>query len=166
MLNKAIKLLLEKCPLVRYPVCFDPREIVRDSEDSEARFRRVVHKLDNGKRVKSKDFDDLLWQSKYSICDQNLKEARLYSFFNEEMSAVNEYSLLLDVIKLCLCLSRGQATIEREFSVNTNVIDENVREESTFAQRIFHDRTCEVGGVLEVPLSKELLTSVRCSHRL
>ena len=63
-----------------------------------------------------------------------------------------------------MCLPHGQATVERGFSVNANVIVENLQEESIVAQRIVHDRICEA-GVLEVPLSKELLTSVRCSHQ-
>ena len=62
-------------------------------------------------------------------------------------------------------MSHGQATVERGFSVNANVIVENLQKESIVTQRIVHDRTCEAGGVLEVPLSKELLTSVRCSHQ-
>ena len=50
-------------------------------------------------------------------------------------------------------MSRGQATVERGFSVNANVIVKNLREEIVVAQRIVHDRICEA-GVLEVPLSK------------
>ena len=38
--------------------------------------------------------------------------------------------------------------------MNANVIVENLTEESLVAQRIVHDHICEVGGVLEVPLSK------------
>ena len=41
VLNKATKLLLDKCPLkyslVRNLACFDPHEIVRNPEDSKAR---------------------------------------------------------------------------------------------------------------------------------
>ena len=65
MMNKASKLLLGKCPLkyflVRNLACFVPREIGRDPQDSKARCRRVVHKLDNTKRVKAKDCDGILW---------------------------------------------------------------------------------------------------------
>ena len=60
------------------------------------------------------------------------------------------------------CLSHGQATLENGFSVNASGIVENLAEESIVAQRIVHDRNCLVVGV---PLFKELLTSVRCSHR-
>ena len=181
VLIKATTLLLEKCPLkyslVRNLACLDPREIAKNPEDSKAKFRRVVNKLDNAKRVNTKDCDDLLWQynqfvsevacaskSKYADYDP-YSEARLDTFFCEEIGTVNEYSLLFDVVKICLCLSHGQATVERRFSVNANVIVENLQEESIVAQSIVHDRICEAGGVLEVPLSKELLTSVRCSHQ-
>ena len=77
-----------------------------------------MHKLDNAKRVKAKDCDDLLWQynqfigevtsaskSKYSSHDPYLEEARLDTFFYEKIWVqFNEYSLLFDVVKLCLCL--------------------------------------------------------------
>ena len=72
-----------------------------------------MHKLDNAKRVKAKDCDDLLWQynqfidevvsaskSKYASYDPYLEEARLDTFFFEEMGIVNEYSLLFNVVKL------------------------------------------------------------------
>ena len=178
VLIKATTLLLEKCPLKYSLVArLDPREIAKNPEDSKAKFRRLVNKLDNAKRVKTKDCDDLLWQynqfvsevacaskSKYVDYDP-YSEARLDTFFCEEIGTVNEYSLLFDVVKICLCLSHRQATVERGFSVNANVSVENLQEESIVAQRIVHNRICEAGGMLEVPLSKELLTSVRCSHQ-
>ena len=113
VLIKATTLLLEKCTLkyslVRNLACLDPREIAKNPEDSKAKFRRVVNKLDNAKRVKTKDCDDLLWQynqfvsevacaskSKYVDYDP-YSEARLDTFFCEEIGTANEYSLLFDV---------------------------------------------------------------------
>ena len=142
VLIKATTLLLEKCPLkyslVRNLACLDPREIAKNPEDSKAKFRMVLNKLDNAKRVKTKDCDDLLWQynqfvsevacaskSKYVDYDP-YSEARLDTFFCEEIGTFNEYSLLFDVVKICLCLSHGQVTVERAFSVNANVIVENL----------------------------------------
>ena len=74
--------------------------------------------------------------------------------FHEEIGTVNGYSLLFYVVKLCLCLSHGQATLENGFSVNASAIVENLTEESVVARRIVHDRNCKVGGVLEYPCPK------------
>ena len=43
------------------------------------------------------------------------------------------------VFKLLLCLSHGQASVERGFSVNSNLLVENMHEDSLIAQRIVHD---------------------------
>ena len=43
------------------------------------------------------------------------------------------------VFKLLLCLSHGQASVERGFSVNSNLLVENMHEDSLIAQRISHD---------------------------
>ena len=64
-----------------------------------------------------------------------------------------------------MCLSDGQATVERGFSINANLIVENLQEESITAQRIFYDNISFTGGVLKIPLTKELQTSVRGSHQ-
>lgn len=64
-----------------------------------------------------------------------------------------------------MSLSHGQATVERGFSINANLIVENLQEESIAAQRIVHDSISHAGGVLEVPLVRELLRSVKGSHQ-
>lgn len=72
-----------------------------------------------------------------------------------------KYEKLLDVVKVCLILSHGQANVERGFSVNKKVEVENIKEESIISQPLI----CIIsrgGGVLNVPISKELLNS--CSH--
>ena len=67
---------------------------------------------------------------------------------------VNEISWLFFVlVKLCLCLSCGQATVERGFLTNTNVINQNLTKESIVAQRIVHNR------ILKYPVQK---TSDKC----
>ena len=43
------------------------------------------------------------------------------------------------VFKLLLCLSHEQASVERGFSVNSNLLVENMHEDSLIAQRIVYD---------------------------
>lgn len=58
---------------------------------------------------------------------------------------------------LLLLLSHGQTTVERGFSVNKEVETNNMQEDAVVAQRIIWDYVSVCGGVLKVPLTKELL---------
>lgn len=72
-----------------------------------------------------------------------------------------------DLLKFCqsaLLLSHGQATVERGFSVNKEVETCNLHEESLEALRLICDKVNVCGGVLNVPLSKELLASAGSSR--
>ncbi|KAK0131539.1 hypothetical protein N1851_033714 [Merluccius polli] len=67
-----------------------------------------------------------------------------------------------DLLKFCqsaLLLSHGQATVERGFSVNKEVETCNLYDESLEALRLICDKVIGCGGILKVPLTKELLAS-------
>ena len=66
---------------------------------------------------------------------------------------------LWKVVKLLLTLSHGQATVERGFSSNKEVMVENLAQHSLVAQRVICDHVRSVGSVLRVDFSKELLLS-------
>ena len=58
-----------------------------------------------------------------------------------------------------LLLSHGQATVERGFSINRQLEVENLNDQSYEAQRIICDHVHYVGGLLNVNITKELLSS-------
>ncbi|KAJ4946065.1 hypothetical protein JOQ06_023740 [Pogonophryne albipinna] len=64
------------------------------------------------------------------------------------------------VVKMLLVLSHGQASVERGFSINKELIVENQKEASLVAQRLIVGHIRAVGGVTNVQLTKELLISV------
>ena len=70
-----------------------------------------------------------------------------------ECMANQSYKSVFSVVKLILILSHGQATVERGFSVDKEVEDENLKEHTLVAQRIVCDHVNSVGGVLNVELS-------------
>lgn len=79
------------------------------------------------------------------------------------------YPDLLRFCKSLLLLSHGQATVERGFSINKEVETCNLQEETLESLRLVCDRISSCGGVLKVPLTKELLTSAssaRSQYRL
>lgn len=78
----------------------------------------------------------------------------------------------MDLLRFCqsvLLLSNGQATVERGFSINKKVETCNLLGESLEALRLICDNVSSCGGVLKVPLTKDLLASVasaRSQYRL
>ena len=61
--------------------------------------------------------------------------------------------------------SSGQATIERGFSVNTEVNDVNLQEVSLVSQRLVYDQIASSGVKLhEYPISKEMVKHCQQSH--
>ncbi|KAJ8273553.1 hypothetical protein GJAV_G00102950 [Gymnothorax javanicus] len=77
------------------------------------------------------------------------------------------YPDLLTFCKKLMLLSCGQATVERGFSIN-KVEADNIQEDTVVVQRI-RDYVSVCGGVLKVPLTKELLAaaaSARSQYRL
>lgn len=80
------------------------------------------------------------------------------------------YPELWTFCKKLLLLSHGQATVERGFSVNKEVEADNMQEDTVDAQRMICDYVSVCGGgVLKVPLTKEILAaaaSARSQYRL
>lgn len=75
------------------------------------------------------------------------------------------YRKLLDIVKLLLTLSHGQATVELGFSVNKKVECENLKEDSIVAQRISCDYVRNAGGILNVPITNQLLVSAASARQ-
>ena len=56
-----------------------------------------------------------------------------------------------------MILSHGQASVERGFSINKEMMVENLKEHSLIAQQIIHDHVRFIGGLENVGYTKELL---------
>jgi len=66
---------------------------------------------------------------------------------------------LWDIFKLLLTLSHGQATIERGFSQNKDIMCDNLAERTLVAQHVIIDHINYVGGLGKVKVSKQMLLS-------
>ena len=60
---------------------------------------------------------------------------RLDEFLFKHIAKVSAFSKLWNLIKKLLTLSHGQASVERGFSVNRQIMVENIKEHSFIAQR-------------------------------
>ena len=65
---------------------------------------------------------------------------------------------------MALLLSNGQATIERGFSVNKEVVIENQQTKSLIARCLIKDHIILAGGILQVSITKQMMISVRSAR--
>ncbi|KAG0434152.1 hypothetical protein HPB47_019320 [Ixodes persulcatus] len=73
----------------------------------------------------------------------------------------HDHKELLSFIKIILCLSHGNAALERDVSVKKERILKNLKEESLIAQRVVHDAVLEAGGVDKVEIADNMVLMVR-----
>lgn len=81
-------------------------------------------------------------------------KSRVDSFLHKTM---NGYAALWSFVEKLLLLSHGQATVERGFSINKEVEVCNMNEDTIVSLRLICDYVRVCGGVVKVPLTKELL---------
>lgn len=178
-LLKLVEKLKTKSPLsytvVRNLSCLDPSEICKGNTDKCCdKFRRVLSTLENCKKVNVNDCDNLLDEYKKFVdevkYDKDFKnfqktEDRLDKLYFDKMNNNKEFSSLWNVIKLLLLISHGQATVERGFSVNKEVSEQNILENNLVARRIIKDSVKSIGGLRSVLITKELLTFARDARK-
>ena len=70
------------------------------------------------------------------------------------------------VFKVLSCLSHGQASVERGFSVNSNLLVENMHEDSLTVQRIVQDHVKSLKlEAYEVKVTKTCLDNANTARR-
>uniref|UniRef100_A0A2L2YE91 Uncharacterized protein n=1 Tax=Parasteatoda tepidariorum TaxID=114398 RepID=A0A2L2YE91_PARTP len=81
---------------------------------------------------------------------------RLDDFYSNILKS-SEFSELFEVATIILTLSHGNAAVESGFSINKDMLVENLKDEFLVGLRTVYDAIHFYGGVLNVPLSKDLL---------
>ena len=69
----------------------------------------------------------------------DFKSDRLDDFHSKNIGQRAEYKDLFSVVKIVLTLSHGNAFVESGFSVNEDMLVENLQEESLISQRQVYD---------------------------
>jgi len=115
-----------------------------------AKFKVVLKKLVECQRLNIHDCDSLVLQYP-EFCDLAIKAGisafrefsfkvdRLDVFLQKHIGFVSSLTKLWNLLRELLILSHGQATVERAFSVNRQVMIENMKEQTFIAQRTIHD---------------------------
>ena len=134
------------------------------------RFEILLDELLTKEQISVSDADSAKLEYSHFVKDvsiqRNLKKFdidthRLDSLFFNLMTSDSKYSKLWTVTRKVLVLFHGQAAVESVFSINKDMLVENLKENSLIAQRVVHNAIKFYGGVLKVPLSSKLLRSVK-----
>jgi hypothetical protein len=89
---------------------------------------------------------------------------RLDNFYARLLQSEEKYKELWHIVQLVLILSHGNADVEIGFSINGDMLVENLQEQSLVAQRSVYDCIKEAGDVLSVDINKTMLQYVRGSR--
>ena len=175
-----ISKLQERSPLkyglARFASSLSPENMINNRNRSVDFFDKIVDGLYKGAWISSKEADDAKKQyfqfialanselkDEFLLYDQ--KKIRLDHFFRKFMDGNASYKKCWKVVKLVLTLSHGQAAVERGFSVNKEVLVENMQELSLVSQRQVGDYLHHVGKpISEVPMPNDLLKSCKLAH--
>jgi hypothetical protein len=166
--------IIERSPLrysiVRAISCFVPRTIVTNPTLAESRLKDLVQILFDKNHIsavtadKSKQQMTVLCSN--AATDIQFKEFdkskdRLDRFYYSVIGQNAEFVELFSVIRCVLTLSHGNASVESGFSVNGDILVENLHEDSLVAQRIVYDSVQDAGGVTSVNIDKSMLQFMR-----
>ncbi|XP_062865180.1 uncharacterized protein LOC134327023 [Trichomycterus rosablanca] len=177
-LSKICQNILLKCPLkyptVRNMLCLDPQKMHTEPDMCLKKMKALVMKFVQDKKLSggvtagdkiAQQFQKFLFNEArgeefmvFSALDGTL---RVDSFLHK---AMNGYAELWSFVEKLLLLSHGQATVERGFSINKEVEMCNMNEDTIVSQRLICDYVRMCGGVVKVPLTKELLNECATSR--
>ncbi|KAL8602788.1 hypothetical protein ACOMHN_055171 [Nucella lapillus] len=170
------KLLLKapiKFPLVRSIGFLDPRLMAQKSEkaNNTKKLTQTLNIMTSASRVKDSVCDQVLSQFdrflnsvlsdhslQFSSFDPNSENSRVDVLLHSHLAGKKMFADLWSVVQDLLLLSHGQATVERGFSINKETTADNLSQIGLIARRQIIDHTRLAGGVLQVPINKELLT--------
>nr|XP_033478456.1 uncharacterized protein LOC117254354 [Epinephelus lanceolatus] len=177
-LTNIVQKMQDKSPLkyntVRQMACLDPANMFSDPDLCQERMKRLVQRFLQDNQLSG---GDMIVQQFGNFLSLEAK-AESFSSFQPVRTRLDvflhgllhqSYPELWTFCKKLLLLSHGQATVERGFSVNKEVEADNMQEDTVVAQRMICDYVSVCGGVLKVPLTKELLAaaaSARSQYRL
>lgn len=147
--------LVEKSPLkyaiIRHAVCFNPLYMGNHARRSscENHIKVILQKMVSIGRISGK-FAELVkkeYVKFFEVVDQNLQsfsgfdpsKERVDTFFSNLMRSSTAHQNLWEFIKMFLVLYHGQSAIERGFSVNKQLLVENLKPQSLVALRTIED---------------------------
>lgn len=68
------------------------------------------------------------------------------------------------ILQILLVISHGNASVESGFSINEDLLVENMKERTIVAQRVVYDAIKQRGGCLSVSITAEMMEKFRLGH--
>ena len=91
---------------------------------------------------------------------------RLDTLLYQSVGKDSAYKQLWQVFRLLLILSHGQASVEKGFSINKEIMVKNMREESFVGQRLIQDYVSVERGIRNIKVTQSMLTCTsQARHR-
>ena len=177
MLATIVAKMQERSPLkynfARKLASLDPRVMVSNPDQAIKMFQEMLQIPIETRWKTSEEADTVLAEYRKLVSDAKryidkfssfkITTDRLDSFLFEVLQNQNESQQLWITMQLILTLSHGQATVERGFSVNKEVLAPNLQETSLVAMRLVHSSMqaakCKVADFV---VNDALLSS--CAH--
>ncbi|KAJ8892936.1 hypothetical protein PR048_005517 [Dryococelus australis] len=100
-----------------------------------------------------------------SVKKYSRKQQRLDNFWSTLLSGFSVPDLL-NFVKKVLILSHGNASVERGFSVNKELVVENQAQKALVAQRQVYDGVVASGGLHDLKVCKKMIHCARNASRL
>ena len=180
MIVTLLQKVQDKCPLrygiARYASSLSPSKIIAEKEMCRDNFCKLVDKFYDGNWISSKsadkakkEYDSLLKSAHSELKDIFLtfdkKEDRIDSFYGGIMSGNESYRNCWEIFKIVFTLSHGQASVERGFSINKELVVENLQEESVVCQRMVYDHVSSTGkSISEIPITSSMIKSCKLAY--
>jgi hypothetical protein len=168
--------IVERSPvqhkLARFASCLVPKTISNQAVLAEKWMSGLLDILYESKNVSSvvadkakvqfAEFVSRAQADLKPVFDSFTNDQRLDVFFYSVTA--KDYSELWSVVQTLLILSHGNASVESGFSINTQMLVENMHEESLVGQRQVFDAVKAAGGILSVEIAKRMLQYVRLAR--
>ena len=173
--------LQEKCPLrydvVRHMDCLNPKKMASKPDHSTTHFKKLLLTFVASGVVAESECDSLIGlfrnylsttvqENEFAFKNFDYVSCGVDAFHYLHMGASDKFRPLLEVFKIFLILSHGQASVERGFSVNKECVEDNQAAKSLVARRIVLDHVRNAGGVLKVKITAELRRSCRSARMI
>ena len=181
LLVKMIAKIQERSPLkysiARNSSCFSPLEMIRNKEACILKLGSLADKLYEMKWISASDSDSAKQQFDTLITSANHEHKDRFQMFDQYKDRVDsflglylhncvKFSSIWKVCKITFTLSHGQAAVERGFSVNKEVLVENLEQLSLVSQRLVYDHMTfgQSAQLQDFKIERQLLLSCKSAH--
>ena len=139
-------------PVAKYLSLFDPTNLAEKSKGYlEKLMKRLLHEyLASRKIITAKIADEALLEFRdfmnkvqkqkiLKMCKDCVRlDERLDDFYFKKLN-VDVFPTLSKICQLVFCISHGQASVERGFSINKNIAQHNMEEDTFVSRRLIKD---------------------------